>query len=140
MTPVPPLLAIRPRQAFWIEESFQSESACTLQAFRDGCFDGVVYLDSVGQLWPLESVALVATPSWLDRVLPWRLVRVRVILGNGSKADLEDVRERLLSVIPVAGPETGFDWLSGPTPDELREMIRAAQTPAAFIQAVSQLG
>ena len=133
-TPQPPLLFVRPGLAFWVEPAWSSTYAATLQAFDEGCFDGTWCLDSVGVRWPILRAVLLRAPRFLDRLLPWRRVPVRLELGQPDseawKLALEEVRRVLHS--------PGFDY-EGELPfEELESRLLTVRSPAALVELAAR--
>lgn len=73
-----PFLVVRPEVSFWIEREGSSALRATLQAFREGCFDGAECIDERGWLWPVLDASLITDPTLLDRVLPSKPLPVTV--------------------------------------------------------------
>jgi hypothetical protein len=132
--PQSPLLFVRPGLAFWVEPAWTSTHAATLQAFEEGCFDGTWCLDSEGVRWPILRAMLVKAPTFLDRLLPWRRVPVRLELGQPDrdawKLAVEEVR-RILHA-------PGFDYEGDLPFDELDSRLLTVQSPAALVELASR--
>jgi hypothetical protein len=120
----PPLLFVRPNLAFWVESNSDGYTSATLQAFGEGCFEGTWCLDVAGGRWEISQATLVEKPRLLDRLLPWRRVRVDVQLGPRMQANVSEVVEELCQIL--SDPE--YEWFKGPSPDELRSRLRMART------------
>ena len=134
MTPQPPLLFVRPRLAFWVEAAWSGTYAATVQAFEEGCFDGTWILDSAGIRWPIVRAALVRAPRFLDRLLAWRRVPVRLELGQPATESwtvaMEEIRQILHS--------PGFDY-EGELPfDELESRLLTVRSPVVLVELASR--
>lgn len=86
--PDPPYLVVRRRAAFWVEVRPVDECSARLQALREGRFAEAFCYASSGDIWPVLGARLKERPSWLDRLLPWRWLRVVLDLDTPRPASL----------------------------------------------------
>jgi hypothetical protein len=103
-SPEPPFLVIRPGVAFWIERAPHSRVRATLQAYRDGCYDGADFIDGRGGAWPVVSASLREAPPPLAWATPAKLMRVKVRLGPRQDVQLGLVVSRLSRIV-LSGSE-----------------------------------
>lgn len=135
MTPQPPLLVIRENQSFWVEQMPVNEWSATLQAFREGCFRGVVCYDVTGGLWPIVSAVLKKRPSLAQRLLPWRRVQVEIHFGTRSQADLKDIVSRLAVVL---GSESKFNEFLAASLTDILHRFEGAHSPSDVIHIAGE--
>jgi hypothetical protein len=99
MTPSPPFLVIREGLSFWVERQAASAVSITLQAFDEGCYSGALIYDGEGCLWPVESATLKVQPTFIDRLLPWRLLPVELHLGVPVAAGVSEIFAKLERIL-----------------------------------------
>ena len=90
---------MRRRAAFWVEVRPVDECSARLQAFREGCFADAFCYGRSGEIWPVLSARLKEGPSWLDRLLPSRWVRVALDLDTPRPASLPEIVAELAAVL-----------------------------------------
>jgi hypothetical protein len=86
----PPYLVIRKGVAFWVENSPVSDWTATSQAFNDGCFRNACLYDTHGDLWEIVHAEFTKQPSYLNTLLPWRKLPVRIEIRPSAKPALAD--------------------------------------------------
>ncbi len=98
-----------------------------MTSFRNAvCFDASGTAKTIIDLVPLREV------TWRDRIMPWRTFPVRLTLQNGPDLSIEDVRERLISIL--RGDSEIADFLKMPIDDAIAR-VQAAHTPSEIIEA-----
>ena len=106
--PQPPVLIVRPRMAFWVVHDSVRRARATLQAFREGCFDGALCYDASGGSWDVTGAALDRPPTIIQRILLHRRLPVTLELGPRRAADLDDlVQGDLATTIDNFGTNPG---------------------------------
>jgi hypothetical protein len=133
---MPPFLAIRRGISFWVEDEPLGQSSATLQAIEEGVFRDLELYDSAGMAWPVVDVSPLRHPGLLDRVLPWRRVKVRLRVGEPVPRRVQEIAVRLREIIEG---DSGFDWEQGPPPEELAARFQAACSPSEIIQVARQI-
>jgi hypothetical protein len=131
MKPIPPLLFIRPKLAFWTQSEWNDSPSATLQAFREGCFEGTWCLDSGGQSWPIVAATLTSPASFLDKLLSWRRLPVALTLGPPTPAVLDEAIEALCEIL--SDPESDFPFELGTSPVATQEALRGAESVPELI-------
>ena len=126
----PPALIVRPRKAFWVVHDSARRARATLQAFREGCFDGALCYDASGGSWDVTGAALDRPPTIIQRILLHRRLPVTLELGPRRAADLDDLVGRLREVL-TSGSDF-CDHLGAPAEQVLGEM-EAAESAEAVI-------
>jgi hypothetical protein len=136
MSPSPPFLVIREGLSFWVERQPASTVAMTLQAFDEGCYSGALIYDGEGCLWPVEQAALKVQPTFIDRLLPWRLLPVELHLGPPVAAGVPKIFAKLERILRS---ESEFaDTLREPR-DVCLERLRTARSAYELIVIAAQL-
>jgi hypothetical protein len=115
--------------AFWVEPAWGPTSSATLQAFKEGCYNGTWVLDSAGVRWPILEAALVRAPSLLEWLLPWRHVPVRLRLGQTTNEGLTVAVEEIRRVLH----SPGFDYEGELSLEEFEAELDTVQSPVALI-------
>ena len=133
--PQPPVLIVRPSLAFWVVHGGVRQSRATLQAFREGCFDGAVCYDSSGGAWDVTGATLERPPTIVQRILLHRRIPVTLELGPRRAADLDDLVGRLREVL-TSGSDF-CDHLGAPAEQVLGEM-EAAESAEAVIRVAAR--
>lgn len=136
MRPLPPFLAIRRGMAFWVEDWTDGHSSSTWQALRHGCYKDLVLYDTAGVVWPVLRATPVSGPGLLDRLLPWRRIKVALVLGDGVPTPLRDVVERVRTILET---DRDFEWQRGPTPPELAAQFNAATSAREVIETARMI-
>jgi hypothetical protein len=134
--PDPPFLVLRPGISFWVEREAHAEMRATLQALRDGCFEGAQCIDGSGGLCPVLAAAADRS-TIVYRIVPWKRVRVSVRLGPRSEIGLSDLVEALNGALEST---TGFRDHLGVQPSELARRLRACGSIAQVIRVVDPAG
>lgn len=135
--PAPPYLVVRRRAAFWVEVRPVSECSARLQALREGCFDDAFCSASSGDLWPVLGARLQQRPSWLDRLLPSRWVRVVLDLDDPRPASPPAIVAELATVLRES-PDFA-DHLLEPTAQVLQRFEEARSGEEIIRIAAAQL-
>lgn len=104
-------------------------------AFRNGFFDGLCFFDSSGTEWVAERAVPRSAPGILDRNLNRRL-QVDLRFALSRQASVAEISARLCSCI-VRDHEDLYDQFV--THQKLKAMLRAATTPAEFIERAGRL-
>ena len=130
-TPEPPYLVIREAKAFWVEGRRLGETSATLQAFEGGCFREAWCYDASGSLWPIVTAMLKAQPSFLERLLAWRRVRVQLEFGAPVHAGVQDIVSRLAKVL--RSDNEFCEYLPAP-PTAILHRFEEARTPSDIIR------
>ena len=135
--PAPPFLVVRPQLSFWVERTRHTDVQATLQAHREGCFDGAVCVDASGGLWPVVEARLRDDPKLLDRAVPSRRVPVTLRIGRRKEVS---VREVVTYFADILRDESEFcDHLKTPPAflitlleacDSIEEVIRVVEARA----------
>jgi hypothetical protein len=77
-------------------------------------------------------VVPIGDVTWRDRVIPWRQVPVRLTLQPRPDLSIEDVRERLLSIL--RGDSEIADFLRMSIDDAIAR-VQAARSPSEIVEA-----
>jgi hypothetical protein len=131
MTPIPPLLFIRPKHAFWTESQWNASPSATLQAFREGCFEETRCLDAEGRGWPIVAATLTTPASLLDKLFPWRRLPVALTLGQPTPADLNESIEALCEIL--SHPDSDFPFELSAPPTTIQEQFKSARSVPELI-------
>jgi hypothetical protein len=75
--------------------------------------------------------------SLMAELLPWRRIRVQLRLGERAEGDFREVKDWLCQILHA---DSGFDYCSGPPPEELERKFREAKSPVELIEAASLIG
>ncbi len=128
--PASPFLLISAR-GFSVQSDPLSEpwmmTRTAMTRFRNAvCFDASGTAKTIVDLVPVRAI------SWRDRLMPWRLFPVRLTLQPGPDLSIEEVRERLLSIL--RGESEIADFLKLPIDDAIAR-VQAAHSPSEIIEA-----
>jgi hypothetical protein len=132
--PASPVLLISVR-AFSVQSDPLSEpwmmTRTAMTSFRNAvCFDATGTVKTIIDLVPLRDL------TWRDRMMPWRPFPVRLTLQPGPNLSIEDVRERLLSIL--RGDSEIADFLKMPIDDAIA-CVQAAHSPSEIIEAAREI-
>lgn len=128
--PESPFLLISAR-GFLVQSDPLSEpwmmTRTAITSFRNAvCFDATGRVNTIVDLVPVRAMA------WRDRMMPWRPFPVRLTLQPGPDLSIEEVRERLLSIL--RGDSEIADFLKTPIDDAIAR-VQAAHSPSEIIEA-----
>jgi hypothetical protein len=137
--PHPPILFVRPKQAFWVERKWDGFAAATPQAFAEGCYVGTWLFDASGRVWPILEATLVdENPTVLDRVLPWRTCTVKLLLGGSVQRGFEEVVDHLCGIL--SDPNYEYYPVYGLAPDLAQSRLKTARSALEVIEAAELSG
>jgi hypothetical protein len=128
--PASPFLLISAR-GFSVQSDPLSEpwilTGTAMTSFHNAvCFDATGTVNTIVDLVPLRAMA------WRDRMMPWRQFPVRLTLQPGPDLSIEEVRERLLSIL--RGDSEIADFLKMPIDDAIAR-VQVAHSPSEIIEA-----
>ena len=123
------------RRAFWLEPFWNPAPTTTLQAFREGAFEGAWCLDASGTRWPIVAAQLSGAPSLLHRLFPRRRLSVQRSLGQPEPAQHAAVADALCQVLQE--PESEFPYYAlNISPDAMQLQLRRVSSLSALIDLV----
>ena len=99
-------------------------------------FRNAVCYDASGRACTIIDVVLLRDLTLRDRMVPWRQIPVRLVLQRGPDLSLDDVRDRLVSVIQ--GDSEIADFVKMPVDAAIAGLNRA-RTPWEMIQATKAI-
>ena len=135
--PGPPFLMVRAERAFWVQREPLERTSATLQAFREGFWEGARCYDRRGALWPVLGAELVRRPSVLQRVLPSLRVAVRLDVGPPQNPDLPIMVRQLASVLRSGNEFCDHLRIR---PEELLSLFEHAQSAEEVIRLAERHG
>lgn len=130
-----PYLVIRKGVAFWVDNRPLSRWTVTPQAFEEGCFRNTYLFDTDGNLWQIVYAALTQQPSFVNTLLPWRQLPVRIEIGPSTKPTITDILAELAQILES---ENSFSECLEHDPADILEHLRTATTPSELIQYVGK--
>lgn len=132
----PPYLVIRKGVAFWVENRPLSDWTATSQAFNDGCFLNSCLYDTRGERWQIVHAEFSKQPSYMNTLLPWRNLPVRIEIRLSPKPALADI---LVELTAILQSENSFSMNLNHEPTDVLERLRSIATPAELIQYAQKL-
>lgn len=117
-------------------ESISERWTLTESAIRSGEFRGALCLDREGVVHAIVEVIPERAPTWVDRLIPWRSLPVRLVLESRPDVSLADVRDRMVAMLE--GESRIADFLKVPAAEAIVR-VKAARTPSELIEAASAL-
>lgn len=95
----PPYLVIREGVAFWVENRPLSEWSATPQAFNEGCFRNTFIYDTSGNLWHIVHSAFTKPPTFVNTIMRWRQLPVRIEIRPCEKPAVADILAMLTAIL-----------------------------------------
>lgn len=132
----PPFLLLSAGAFAVSSQSTSGRWPLTKSAIRSGEFRGALSLDREGAVHAIVEVIPERAPTWVDRLIPWRSLPVRLVLEPRPEVSLADVRDRLVAMLE--GESRIADFLKVP-PAEAIMRVKASRTPSELIEAASAL-
>jgi len=117
-------------------ESISDRWTVTASAIRSGEFRGALCLDREGVVRAIVEVIPERAPTWVDRLIPWRSLPVRLVLESRPEVSLDDVRDRMVAMLE--GESRIADFLKVLAAEAIRR-VKAARTPSELIEVASAL-
>lgn len=127
----PPYLVIREGLAFWVEERPMCDWAATPQAFHAGCFRNACLYDANGDLWQIVRAEFTKPPSFVDELLPWRQLPVRIEIRPREKPAVADVLAELAAILQSGN---SFAESLDDDPADILACLRTATVPPELIE------
>ncbi|MEA5389883.1 hypothetical protein VB738_01290 [Cyanobium gracile UHCC 0139] len=127
----PPYLVIRKGVAFWVENRRLSDWTATPQAFNEGCFRNACLYDIHGDLWQIVRAELTIQPSFINTILPWRHLPVRIEIRPRARPDIADIVAEVAAILESVN---SFTENLNHKPADILRYLRSATQPSELIQ------
>ncbi|SBO41985.1 hypothetical protein [Cyanobium sp. NIES-981] len=130
----PPYLVIRKDVAFWAEHRPLGKWSATPQAFNNGCYRNACIYDTSGRLWRIGHSELDKAPTLLNRIMPWRQLRVRIELDPYVEPNVADVAAEIAAILESG---TSFSERLCHNPADILRGLGNAATPKERIEQMA---
>lgn len=127
----PPYLVIRKGVAFWVENRALSEWTATPQAFDEGCFRNACIYDTSGRLWEIVRSAFAKPPKFVNRIMCWRQLPVRIEIRPCENPTVADILAELAAILES---KNSFCEYLDHDPADILKRLGSATTPAELIE------
>jgi hypothetical protein len=127
----PPYLVIRKGVAFWVENRRLSNWTATPQAFSEGCFSNTCLYDINGDLWQIVRAEFTKQPSFVNTILPWRHLPLRIEIRPCARPAVADIVAEVAAILESAN---AFSENLAHHPADILEFLRSATEPTELIQ------
>lgn len=131
----PPYLVIRKGVAFWVKNRTLSEWTATPQAFDEGCFRNACIYDTSGSLRDIVRSAFTKPPTFVNRLMRWRQLPVRIEIRPCEKTTVADILAELAAILDSAN--SFFEHLDH-DPADILKRLESATTPTELIELVGK--
>ncbi len=127
----PPYLVIRKGVAFWVDNRRLSDWTATPQAFNEGCFRNACLYDIHGDLWQIVRAEFTKQPSFVNTILPWRHLPVRIEIRQLARPAVADIVAEVAAILESAN---SFSQNLNHKPADILEFLRSATQPTELIR------
>src|SRR4030095_3128634 len=117
--------------SIYVYHSIAELSSCTASALKNNYFASVEIVDSEMRLYRVLGTRRISSPSFLQRLNPFRIniIRVSLHFSESSPAELAYVRQRALESL-----EQREGWRTRGDYDLLQSAVTSASSVADFIR------